>query len=252
MMQRSRRLKHEMEMPGWVVAIALSIVFVLVPGAIAVWAAVMPLLRARRMRAAEHAPLPAAQCLACGEIDLERVAAGVTRCRACGFAGGEGIARLQHQRRVDALGKLNPGQRRAVALGKLREAQLLLGTAQESLVRAISASMIDIVGLSFDRGDEKQDNFAAALRMMRTALSLASEAAEAVQLSAEMTPPNTLEESSSLLALDTAWLTEGLAADVAMHARIRRTKGQQREMREHVDTLLQQLTAAATSDLNPT
>jgi hypothetical protein len=68
----------------------------------------------------------------------------------------------------------------------------------------------------------------------------------------EIDPPNVLEESSLILALDTAWLTDGLAVDIAVHTRIRKTKVQLREMRERIDTLLLQLTAAAARDLNST
>jgi hypothetical protein len=241
-----------MDLPGSVVAISLLVVFVLLPGAVAVWAVIVPALRARRMRAAEQTPLPPDRCLACGHTDLEQLAPDVTRCRTCGFTGGEGMSAWQRRRRVHALEKLDPDQRRGLAVRKLREAQLLLGTAHESLDQAASASVIDMAGLSFDRGEEKQNEFGVAVRMIRTALSLASAAAVAVQLTVEIDPPNVLEESSLILALDTAWLTDGLAVDIAVHTRIRKTKVQLREMRERIDTLLLQLTAAAARDLNST
>src|SRR5262252_4436780 len=103
-----------MDTPGWIVALALGLVFVGAPLGFGVYTAVLPLVRARRMRAAQHAPLPVGNCVACGGTDLEPLASGVARCRTCGFTGGDGMAAFQRERRRAALEKLDPRQRCAL------------------------------------------------------------------------------------------------------------------------------------------
>src|SRR5262245_29148002 len=191
-----------MELPAWLQALLLAIV--VVPTAIATWFGLLPYFKLRRMRAAERAALPSDECLACGSRELDRVAQGVARCRACGFVGGPGMVARQRERRLEALRRLTPAQLRALALTKLCEAQRLLPEAQESIEDAAKRSIVDIVGLSPDRGVEKLNSFGVAVRHMRTAYLLATEAAEAVQLEPASSEPDALQDSALLVSLDTA------------------------------------------------
>jgi ribosomal protein L37AE/L43A len=213
----------------------LTLVVVLV----AAWFGLQPWLRARRMRAAGDAELTADECAACGSRDVQPVAAAVIRCRACGFVGGEGMAAWHRQARRARLEKLSPEARRRLALDKLREANLQLELARTSLDQAAGASRTDLAGLAFDRGEEKQNALAAALRYMQSANVHATEAVEAVGLATEVSEPMDLEQSGLLRSLDTAWLTDGIFPDLAMHLKIRKARAQLGEMQRAVNRLLQ-------------
>lgn len=218
---------------------ALTLVMVLV----AAWFGLQPWLRARRMRAAGDAELPADECAACGSRDVQPVAPAVIRCRACGFVGGEGVPAWHRQARRAQLDKLSPEARRRLARDNLREANLQLELARTSLDQAVGASRTDLAGLAFDRGEEKQNALAAALRHMQSAHVLGTEAVEAVRLAIDVSEPMDLEQSGLLRSLDTAWLTDGIFPDLAMHLKIRKVQAQLGEMQRTVDRLLQLSTA---------
>ncbi len=177
---------------------------------VAAWFGLQPWLRARRMRAAGDAELPADHCVACGSRDVEPVAPAVIRCRACGFVSGEGVPAWHRQARRAKLNRWTPEARRRFALDSLREANQQLELAQTSLDQAAAASRIDLAGLAYDRGEEKQNALAASLRYMQSAHVLATEAVEALGLAVEVGEPMDLEQSGLLRSLDTASSTDGI------------------------------------------
>jgi len=171
-----------MDRPPW--ALPFLFVLVLLPAAVGLCFALVPIYRARKMRAVERMRLPTDACIACGARDLERVAPEVFRCQRCGFVGGEGMPALQRQLRLQKIEQLTHEQRRLFAIENLREARLALSSAETLLDDAASGSLVDMAGLSFDRGQAKQESFAAAARHISTAQALGMEAAEAIDLCA--------------------------------------------------------------------
>ncbi len=219
-------------------------IFVVLPTVYGLWVALVPHYKARRMQAAADEPLPSDECVACGSRDVEVVASGVIRCRLCDFLSGEGIAAWNRARRLQELARLSPEERRAHAIDQLRQARRALTEAERALDAAASASVADIAGFSVDRGAEKQTDFVAALRHMSMAQNLASEAAECARIRAPISGVADIADSSLLLALDTAWLTDGWIVDCEAHARIGDARSQLREIEYATETLLGRLGAA--------
>lgn len=231
-----------MNAPPWMIGFVL--VFVVSPIAIGAWRAASALFKARRMREAANAPLSQDACMACGSPDVEQIAPEVIRCRRCGFIAGDGVAAWQRQCRLHANEQLTPAARRTLALEKLRDARLNAESASSSLDDAVSASALDIAGLALDRGRDKQQALGSAAWHMRLAHQLTLEAAETLEAVLTLDAPFALEDNAVLLGLDTGWLTDGLAVDLAVHARIKRARVQLSALQEHIDALSKQLEVA--------
>jgi hypothetical protein len=165
---------------------------VAVPSVIGLWAFVVPLWRAYRMRAgAGSAP------------------------RA---TGEPGVAL-----RREGLENASPARRVTEARGRLEEARLTILTAQSLLDDAGRGSWWDILGLSFDRGRAKQGSFGAAVRHLRNAEQLATTAFELLHVE-HATEALELDCSPVLFEMDTAWLTDGTIPAVAVHLRIEKAR----------------------------
>jgi hypothetical protein len=208
-----------------------------VPLAAALCFILVPYLQARRMRRAEHVPLPNDACVACDSSDIEVLAPQVIRCRACGFIGGDGVAEWHRCRRVERVERMPSEQRRRGALEALRDARSNLGEAEALLKAATTASLVDIAGLSLDRGEAKQSSWGAAIRHMRTAQQLTTEASELIRTITLRDATHDLDHNALLMSLDTAWLTDGLIVDIAAHLRIKKACTQLQEMSASVEKL---------------
>jgi hypothetical protein len=217
----------------------LSIVVAL-PGVIGFWIFAVPVLKAYRMRRAGAKDDTGSTCPACGAGDLEEIAPQVFRCRGCGFVSGGGVEARRRQLRTEAMQRAPLDERIAVAAGDLREAKRALIAAQSLLSDAASRSKWDILGLSLDRGEDKQSSFGAAVRGMRNAEDLAKDAVEILK-AAPWTGSVELDPSPLLLGLDTAWISDEWLGDVAMHLRIGRARKSAASLLERIEGLLVQL-----------
>lgn len=115
-----------------------------------------------RMGNALRAEIDASRCVACDSDDLHLVADEAYRCRACGYEGGPGWARMQKDRAKAKAAALPPAQRKAEALAFLKDARVLLLGARGSMKGARAASHHDLIGIGNDpmgMGDESQEKW---------------------------------------------------------------------------------------------
>lgn len=226
--------------PAWLWPIVL--LFVVLPAAVGFWVFVVPVYRAYRMRLAGAKAETGDACPACGNEDLEPIGPEVFRCKKCRLVSGEGAAARRRQLRKEAIQRSPPGERIAAAASALREARLILIGAQSLLNDAASRSKWDIAGLSMDRGQAKQSSFGAAVRSLRNAEELANDALELLG-SGRPGEPLELDTSPVLLGMDTAWLTDGVIPNVAIHLRIEEAQKRASRMLERVEASLVGLAA---------
>ncbi len=97
-------------------------------------------LRARRIKKALYEDIEEDVCVACESRDLEIVGGDAYRCRACGYEGGQGWARVQREASAAKAATESPATRREKALRHLQEARLLLLAADGTMGGALSAS----------------------------------------------------------------------------------------------------------------
>jgi ribosomal protein L37AE/L43A len=221
--------------PAWLWPIVL--VFVVLPAAVGFWVFVVPVYRAYRMRLAGAKAEAGEACPACGNEDFEPIGPEVFRCKKCGMVSGDGVVARRRQLRKESIQRTPPGERIAAAESALREARLILVSAQSLLNDAAARSKWDIAGLSMDRGQAKQSSFGAAVRDLRNAEELANDALELLD-SARLGEPLELDTSPVLLGMDTAWLTDGVIPNVAIHLRIEEARKRASRMLERVEALL--------------
>jgi hypothetical protein len=181
------------------------VAFVLLPATIRLWIFAVPVYKAYRMRRA-------------------------------GAAADSTDTSRQLPRR-ESMSGASPEERVAAAARRLREARLTLLSAQALLTDAASRSKWDIVGLSLDRGRDKQSSFGAAVRSLRNAEDLANDAF-ALLKGNPFAEPLEFDTSPVLWDMDTAWLTDGLIPNVAMHIRIERARTCANRMLERVEASL--------------
>ena len=155
------------------------------------------------------------------------------------------MASWQRRTRVERLAALPPEDRLALAKEGLQQARLELLSAQALLDDARSLSVLDILGLAIDRGRGKQSSAGAAARHVRTAQQLVTEALEAWPLGVAVGEPADWDTDAVMLEADTAWLTDGLATDIAAHMRIRRARRQVPAMLSRIEELLSSLSRAS-------
>ena len=84
------------------------------------------LRRRQRLNEFLEAPIDDRNCVACGEMRVQRLAPGVYRCPTCGYEGGPGVARREAEAKRRALRSLKPEERRRNGQDALREAHRLL------------------------------------------------------------------------------------------------------------------------------
>ena len=234
--------------PAWLLPVV--IVFVVVPAAIGFWVLAVPVYKAYRMRAAGAKADSSDACPACGSEHLESIAPGVFRCSNCGIASGFAAAAWRRLLRRESIERASPEERIAAAASALREARSILMTAQSLLSDAASHSKWDIAGLSMDRGRAKQSSFAAAVRNLRNAEELANRAFELMRTDAPREPLE-LDTSPILLDMDTAWLTDGLIPNVAIHRRIEEAQKRTSRTLERVEASLAGLGSASRPVVQP-
>lgn len=228
-------------MPWWLVLII--ILGAALPTALSYALAAQRARHTRRMEAAVRETLPTDLCLACGSQDVRAIAPDVVRCAACGFVGGQGMADWQRQRQADAHAAMAPAERGAQAKELLLRARVHLDDAGSLLERALAQSRLDMAGLSFDRGREKQSLWAEAASEMTHARALARDAA-ALMGAGGPDEPTSLEFSSLLLALDVSWISDGLGVDAAVHARIKATRTELDRLLTSIEEQLATLSSA--------
>ncbi len=222
---------------GWLLAAMLAVA--LLPGAIGLWIFAVPVLKAHRMRRAGEDSDEVGACIACGAGDLEAIATEVFRCPRCGFVSGSGVVAWRRRLHRESLDRATAEERIASAAADLQEARRGFMAAPSLLGDAARRSARDILGLSLDRGRTKLNSFGAAMRTMRDAADLASEAFERLGTDPSI-PAIEGDANALLLGMNTAWLTEGLLPDVAVHLRIRKAS-------RHAATALQRVEAALAS-----
>jgi hypothetical protein len=131
-------------------------------------------------------------------------------------------------------------ERIAAAASDLREARLILMTAQSLLNDAASRSKWEIAGLSMDRGRAKQSSFGAAVRNLRNAEDLANDAFELLSVHGPHEPLE-LDANPILLEMDTAWLTDGVIPNVAIHRHIKEAQKRMSRVLERIEASLASL-----------
>jgi ribosomal protein L37AE/L43A len=224
--------------PAWLWPIVL--LFVVLPAAVGFWVFVVPVYRAYRMRFAGAKTQAGEACPACGNEDLEPIGPEVFQCKNCRLVSGAGVAARRRQLRKESIQRSPPAERIAAAASALREARLILVSAQALLNDAASRSKWDIAGLSMDRGQAKQSSFGAAVRNLRNAEELANDALELLAID-RLDEPMELDTSPVLLGMDTAWLTDGVIPNVAIHLRIEEAQKRAGRMLERVEASLASL-----------
>jgi hypothetical protein len=138
--------------------------------------------RAYKMHRAASTDASANECVSCSSHDLEALAPGAYRCESCGYEGGPGLPALIHQRKAEAIENMAVEQRRERAHALLLDAELDLRTGLTELDRALTASVIDTVGLNVaegfmhNKGGEKFARIANAMRPVLEARNAVREA----------------------------------------------------------------------------
>ncbi len=168
------------------------------------------------------------------------IAPAVLRCQACSFVSGAGVTAWRRRRRAESIQRASPEERMASAVTDLREARSLLMVAQALLNDAASRSKWDIAGLAMDRGKAKQSSFGSAVRHLRNAEDLANDAF-ALLKTGDPIEARDLDTSPLLFGMDTAWLTDGLIPNVAVHLRIGEARTRAARTLERVEASLASL-----------
>ena len=142
---------------------------------------VFKMLQAARLRRATHADIADDRCVACDSTDVEELGPDAYRCRACGYEGGSGLARMIEQQRRAAFDRMGPEQRRKSARKDLDDARTFLMAAIGTLDGAHSAGVHDLIGLGGQRGsgegiDEKQALMTNAMADVERARALIRDA----------------------------------------------------------------------------
>lgn len=144
-------------------------------------------LQSWRMGDALRAEIDTSRCVACDSADLDAAAEDAYRCRACGYEGGPGWARMQRERAEAKAAALPPAQRKGEALRCLQDARVLLLGARGSMRGARAASHHDLIGIGNDpmgMGDESSEKwgrFNSAMRDVGEARQLVERASMRLQ-----------------------------------------------------------------------
>lgn len=191
------------------------------------------LIQSWRMGNALRADIADDRCVACDSTDIDKVADDAYRCRACGYEGGPGWARMQQEKAAARAAALPPAQRKKEAIQLLSEARTLLLGAKGTMSGALSASRQDMLGLGGDQG--RAGDLSEKWGMVNTAMADVAEARNLVKKASmrlrDGIPGFGDDDDPTVGANILDRHVDGIAMDLMAH-------GQIGQMAGHVDGLL--------------